>query len=213
MFYNKKQHKVFCIGFNKTGTTTLEQTLIQLGYKMGNQAKGELLFLDWFKRDFKSIIKHCNTADAFQDIPFSLPYTFMMLDQYYKNAKFVLTVRDSELQWYESLTKFHSKLWGEGKRLPTAEDMKNATYRYRGFTYESFKLIYNTPDDDLYNKAILTKLYKLHNYTVEDYFRGNPEKFLIINVSKSSDYAKLCTFLGKPVKADDFPWKNKTSDL
>ena len=70
--FQKQKEKIFCIGFNKTGTTTLLHTLKELGYKMGNQARGELLFFDWYNRNFNPIVKYCKTADAFQDIPFSL---------------------------------------------------------------------------------------------------------------------------------------------
>ena len=61
MLFKSNKPKVFCIGFNKTGTTTIKYTLEQYGYKIGNQAKGELLFFDWYKRDFNSIINFlCN---------------------------------------------------------------------------------------------------------------------------------------------------------
>src|SRR5690606_32403789 len=104
---------MFCIGLNKTGTTTLETGLKAFNYKMGDQKTGELLFKDWYKRDFKKIIALAKTADAFQDAPFSFPFTFIALDQHFPNAKFILTVRDSPEQWYKSLTTFHSKLWSD----------------------------------------------------------------------------------------------------
>lgn len=36
---NALRPKVFCIGNNKTGVTTIESVLSSLGYKMPNQAK------------------------------------------------------------------------------------------------------------------------------------------------------------------------------
>jgi len=42
----KNSPKIFCVGFNKTGTTTLEATLKEFGYFMGDQVKGELLIKD-----------------------------------------------------------------------------------------------------------------------------------------------------------------------
>lgn len=211
--FSKSKPKVFCIGQNKTGTTTLEAVLKGFGYKMGDQVKGELLFFDWYQRNFKSLFDFCKTADAFQDFPFSLPYTYMALDQTFKNAKFILTVRDDPQQWYVSLTQFHSKLWADGQRLPTADDLKQADYRYKGYTYETFKLLHNTADDNLYAKETLISSYERHNFLVQDYFRSRPDKLLVINVNKREDYAKLCQFLNQPVKAEGFPWKNKTMDL
>ena len=210
MLFKNQNPKIFCIGFNKTGTTTIDKALKEFNFKLGSQIKGELLIFDWYKRDFKKIIKLCKTADAFQDVPFSLPFTYIMLDQYFKNAKFILSIRDNENQWYNSLTKFHSKLFSDGNAIPTSQQLKEAEYRYKGFVYQSFKLIYNTQDDDIYNKETLINLYNNHNYFVKDYFKSRPKKLVVINVSKKNDYFRLCEFLNKKPLRDDFPWKNKT---
>jgi hypothetical protein len=213
MLFKTNQPKIFCIGLNKTGTTTVEASLKALGYKLGNQVAGELLLDAWHARDFKQIVAFCKTADAFQDIPFSLPYTFQALDAYFKNSKFILTERDSAEQWYSSLTKFHSRLWADGERLPTIDDLKKANYRTPGYTYKAHRYIYNTPENEPYHKAQMLAFYNRHNETVKDYFKSRPEKLLTINVSNASDYATLCEFLDKPVNATDFPWKNKTLNL
>lgn len=210
MFFKNQNSKIFCIGFNKTGTTTIEKTLKEFNFKLGNQIKGELLIFDWHNKDFKKIIKLCKTADAFQDIPFSLPNTYQVLDQYFKNAKFILTERDSSEQWYNSLTKFHSKLFSDGLTLPTSKQLKQAEYRYKGYVYQSFKLIFKTEDDNLYNKEVLINLYNNHIYLVKEYFKSRPEKLIIVNVSKKNDYFRLCKFLNKKPLRDDFLWKNMT---
>lgn len=207
----KTKEKIFCVGINKTGTTTIEKVLKGFGYLMGDQEKAEMQTSNWFKRDFDKIIKLCKKAEAFQDIPFSLPYTYIVLDQYFKNAKFILTVRDNPDQWFNSITKFHSKLWSDGINAPSKNELKNAKYRYKGFAYDSFKLLYNTNDEDLYNKKILIETYERHNNMVKEYFRSRPEKLLVINVSVKNDYFKLCDFLNKKPLRDDFPWENKTT--
>ncbi|NNK80793.1 MAG: hypothetical protein HKO93_04780, partial [Flavobacteriales bacterium] len=66
-----KSSKIFCIGANKTGTTSVEKALIDLGYRMGDQKKALHLIEDYKRREFKPIIRFCKTADAFQDAPFS----------------------------------------------------------------------------------------------------------------------------------------------
>ncbi|MEW6132914.1 MAG: sulfotransferase [Pseudomonadota bacterium] len=105
--------KIFCIGRNKTGTTSLAAALRELGVRVGNQKPAELLLKDWAVRDFRRLVAYCHTAQAFQDIPFSLPYTFQAMDMHFPESKFILTVRDSADQWYHSLVKFHKKIWGE----------------------------------------------------------------------------------------------------
>jgi hypothetical protein len=209
----KNKAKIFCIGLNKTGTTTIERVFSEFEYKLGDQNKGELLIHDWFNRKYKSIIDFSKSADAFQDIPFSLPTTFMFLEQYFKNAKFILTIRDTEDQWYESITKFHSKLWSDGIRKPTLDDLKKAAYCYKGFAFDSNRYMFSTPENDPYNEAILKKYYSNHNYLVLEYFKSRPNKLIVINVTRDEDYLRLCKFLGKKPKSEKFPWENKTSTI
>ncbi|MBP92711.1 MAG: hypothetical protein CMC55_01190 [Flavobacteriaceae bacterium] len=202
--------KVFCIGHNKTGTTTIKAVLHDFGYRLGNQVAGELLLEAWYQRDFKKIINYCKSANAFQDIPFSLPYTFQHLDLAFPKAKFILTERDSAEQWYLSLTKFHAKKWTNGERTPTAEDLMNIKYRGLGYLYKFNQYVYNTPETDIYNSEILMRFYNDYNQSVKDYFKSRPDKLIVVNVAKASDYTKLCAFLKQPVNAVNFPWKNKT---
>ena len=56
MLLKKNKTKIFCIGLNKTGTTTLESVLKEFGYTLGNQVTAELLLEAWFARDFNQII-------------------------------------------------------------------------------------------------------------------------------------------------------------
>lgn len=203
-------NKVFCIGFNKTGTTSIETALKGFGYKMGNQVKGELLLEKWYQRDFKSIIDFCKTAQAFQDIPFSLPFTYIFLDAHFKNAKFILTERDTPEQWYESLTTFHSKKWSDGNQIPTVSELKKANYRYQGFAFDFNNFVFGTSETDPYHKETLMNHYLSHINNVKEYFKSRPEKLLVINVSNYSDYGNLCEFLNQTRIEKDFPWENKT---
>lgn len=208
MFKSRKE-KVFCIGFNKTGTTSLERTLKEHSFKLGEQRSGELLFDDWVKRDFRKIIKLAKTADAFQDIPFSLPYTFIALDQHFPNARFILSVRSSSEEWYESIVRFHSKLWGDGSgNLLSSDELKNASYLYPGAPYHFIKHIYNTTDQNIYEKQKLISIYENHNISVLDYFRFKPEKLLVVNLSDPDSYNKFCSFLGISPLLTSFPILN-----
>ncbi len=204
--------KVFCIGLNKTGTTSMAKTLNDLGFIVGSQRLAELLLDDWGNRDFRSLINYCYTAQAFQDIPFSLPYSFQALDGYFPNSKFILTVRDNSEQWYNSLTQFHAKFFGKGK-IPTINDLKEADYIYPGYIYKLFTWTFNTPEEDPYNKNMLISNYEIYNAVVQDYFKFRPEVFLMINLSESNSYQKLCKFLGKPYHNETFPHENKTEDM
>lgn len=203
-----KKEKVFCIGLNKTGTTSLEQALKDLGYKMGDQYEGEMLLKAYARRDFKAIVDFACSADAFQDAPFSFPFTFLFLDHYFPNAKFILTVRDNADQWYNSMVSFHAKIFGDGK-VPTKEVLQKAVYRYEGRPWEANRVLFNTPEDDVYHKPTLVSYYERHNADVREYFRLK-NNFLELNMSVPGGYKKMCDFLGKKPIAEDFPWLNKT---
>lgn len=202
--------KIFGIGANKTGTTSLKAAMREMGYSIGDQRIAENLMDDWAKRDFTRIIGYCHTAQFFQDTPFSKPFTFVVLDHEFPNSKFILTVRDSAEQWYNSITRFHAKLWGLNGQTPTKADLQNATYLYKGSPWDANRLTYNTPEDDPYNKEILLKHYNDYNDSVLEYFRHRPEDLLVLNVAEDGAYKKLCDFLGVPHENKDFPWENKT---
>lgn len=213
MLYKNNKPKIFCIGAGKTGTTTIEKALSDFGYKMGNQAKAELLLDEYANRNFKAIIKYCKTADAFQDAPFCFQHTYQALDQSFPKAKFILTIRDSDSQWFNSLLNFHRIKYSDGFRKPTWKDLKNANYRFKGYASEVRKKVFGIfEDEDPYSEEILKHYYNTHNSSIIDYFK-NKTNLLIINVAEENSYKKLCDFLEKEPLYETFPWENKTSDL
>lgn len=202
--------KVFGIGANKTGTTSLEAAMRELGYKPGNQSAAELLVRNWAVRDFRRIVEYCRSGNFFQDVPFSLPYTYIVLDHEFPGSKFILTVRASPEQWYSSLVRFHSKLWGKNGQIPTKEDLMNANYRYKGWAWHVNRTWVNTPESNPYERETLLRQYTEHNNSVKFYFRHRPDDLLVLNVAKKDAYQKLCQFLGMTSTRKKFPWKNKT---
>lgn len=205
--------KIFGIGNNKTGTTSLKAAMQELGFIVGHQRTAERLIEEWAKRDFQKIIDYCKTAQFFQDVPFSKPYTFVVLDHEFPNSKFILTVRDSAEQWYHSLIKFHGKKWGKDGKTPTKEDLQSATYIEKGRPWIANRLTFKTPADDPYNKEILLNYYNEYNSSVIEYFRHRPNDLLVLNVAEDGSYQKLCNFLGVEPVGESFPWKNKTNEL
>jgi len=213
IFNSNRKEKIFCIGTGKTGTTSVEKALRDFGYKMGNQPKGELLLKEYSKRNFKKIIDFCYTADAFQDAPFCFKYTYIAIDQEFSNAKFILTVRNSDEEWYNSLLKFHSKRHNNRNEVPTIEDLKNATYRYKGYAWDVRRLIYGIEEgQNPYDENVFKQYYNDHNNAILDYFK-HKDNLLVINLSQKDSYQKLCDFLGRKPLYDEFPWENKTAEI
>ncbi len=188
------KYKIFCIGTNKTGTTSLADTFKHLGYKVGNQREAELLANDCFCQNYKSIIEYCKTADFFQDTPFSKTNIYEILEKDFPDAKFILSIRDSPLIWYNSLLNYHNKIFYKGNEI-TCDLVKNITYVEKGWFYNMMKNTYKTPDEDLYNKDMLISFYENHNNNIINYFKDKPSKLLIINLSNKDDFNKMLEFL------------------
>lgn len=202
--------KVFCIGRNKTGTTSLAAWLEASGFRMGRQAAGELLLDDWAARRFDPIVEFCRSADAFQDIPFSLPFTFQALDRAYPDARFILTVRESAEVWADSLIRFHSQLAGAG-RTPTRTDLKAFGYRRPGWIWDVIRLTYGADVEHPYDRARLMAHYTRHNESIMDYFSTRPGRLLRLDLAEPQSGAQLARFLDLDAPARPVPHLNRST--
>ena len=205
---NKK--KVFVIGFNKTGTTSIEKALLDLGYLVGNQREGELLFDDIQKGKFEGLIRYCKKSEAFQDVPFSLPGIYKILYKSFPDARFILSIRKDPEIWYNSLVEFHSKLWFGGEN-PSVERLKHVNYIYEGYSYKVMNYIYQT--QDVYNKENCIYTYQKHNEEVKAFFIDKEDQLLELDISTEDSYLKLCQFLNCKPLGNSFPWENKTVEI
>ena len=202
--------KVFGIGMGKTGTTSLERAFVDFGYRIGPQPKFERHFDEWFRGDNGKLLADIRRFEAFQDVPFCLPGTYRLLFEHFPRAKYVLTVRDSSEQWYNSLCRFHSKLFGKSGALPTEEDLEAATYTSPGWVYRVSR-VYGTPPGQPYHRETLMKVYETHNREVQTFFAGSPHSLLVLNVAQPNAHARLATFLGVDIVSQQFPHLNKSA--
>ena len=200
--------KIFCIGRNKTGTTSLKTALSDLGYRMGNQRRAERLIRHYRDRNWEPIIEYCYSADAFQDVPFSLPFTFAVMDRAFPESKFVLSVRNPD-EWYSSYVRHQKKVVGTDE-LPTVDELRAHPYVWEGWLYD-VKRWTGRPEEKFYDEDFLKEQYVRYNRNVKDYFRFK-DNLLTINVAEEGAYQELCSFLGRDPLYDRMPWENKTSE-
>lgn len=201
--------KIFCIGAFKTGTTSLGAFLASLGFSVGSQPAGERLLRDWAAGNFEPIFALARTAQAFQDMPFCCPGLFEHLDRAFPGARFILSVRDDSEQWYASLARFHTRLVGK-RRLPTARDLKEFSYRYKGWIFEALQLIAGVSESAPYDKARLIGTYEAHNAAVTGYFRDRPDALLVVNLADLTAAARIVRFLGLPYTGQALPHLNRS---
>jgi hypothetical protein len=182
------QPKVFGIGLNKTGTTTLGECGKILGLCCTSCDKG-LLEDVASRNDFSRIIHKVNQHDLFEDWPW--PLIYKQLDQMFPGSKFILTVRSSEGKWLESL-KNHSM-----RTHPTGHCRKLAY----GF---------NFPHK---HEKEHVRFYRKHNEGVRSYFDGRSKDFLELCWENGDGWEKLCNFLGCVHPGVPFPHANKGKDI
>ena len=98
----KDDSKIFCIGLNKTGTTSLHHALEILGFKsihwrdnLTTTIKHEIL-KNYLKR--KDIITGYHHYDAFSDwdLMGSSQYIFKEFERQYPNSYFIINIRNKE---------------------------------------------------------------------------------------------------------------------
>lgn len=204
------RRKVFGIGMGKTGTTSLERAFIELGYRVGSQRMFERHFDAWAAGDYEPLLADIRRFEAFQDVPFCFPETYQLLYDHFPQAKYILTVRDSPEQWYRSLCRFHSKLFGRDGALPTEADLQAATYVSPGWVYRTSR-VYGTPPGQPYDRSTLIGVYEKHVRETQVYFANRPGSLLVLNVADQDAFPRLAAFLNRPAAARAFPHLNKSA--
>jgi hypothetical protein len=177
--------KIFCIGLNKTGTSTLAECLRVLGF---SHLKCSRDFLEDYrlKNDFTKIFKTVEQFDSFSDWPW--PLIYKELDKNFPQSRFILTIRKNPEVWIKSL-KRHSLVY------------TNPQTHCRKLAYG-----YNYPFG---KEEEHIKIYEEHNKQVVKYFDGRQDDLLILNFEEGDGWEKICNFLGKDIPTREFPHRNK----
>lgn len=185
-----RRRKVFGIGLNKTGTTTLGQCLRMLGYDhVGTRRE---LLVDLREGRMDRIFAVADAHDAFEDWPWPLAYREFHA-RYGDDARFILTVRRSPDAWLKSLKK-HSLI-------------TSPTGHCRGLAYG--------PDYPFGHEAEYLAFYERHNREVVDHFRdaGASHQLITLCWENGDGWPELCDFLGDPVPDAAFPHANPATPL
>ena len=175
--------KVFGIGMNKTGTTTLGVCLESLGF---SHTSYNLEMLRHVRRDeLEPVIEFARGYDAFEDWPW--PLIYRELDAAFPGSRFVLTTRLDVERWFGSLLR-HADRTG-----PT--EMRTLVY---GHAMPSA------------NPEAHRAMYESHNAAVRSYFADRPGDFLEVCWERGDGWRELCSFLGCPQPDIPFPHANQT---
>ena len=175
--------KVFVIGFNKCGTSSMCQALKMLGYHADhfstqNAVKRAIQEkkppLHYVKTPFNAYTDNC-----------WISYNFELLDKHYPGSKFILLTRNME-DWLKSRKKHV---------LRNRKAAAKGEYKGGWLKIEEKKWIRN---------------WNRYHPRVKKYFKNRPKDLLIIDVCKGEGFDKLCSFLGKKKPNAYFPRENIT---
>jgi hypothetical protein len=188
--------KIFCIGFYKTGTTTLYEALKRLGFRTINGDKpgsypgaddGATLLRQVEAGDYR--LPTFDRFDAFTDNPYF--HLWREIYAQFPDAQYIFTVRD-EARWIESCVRFYRnrrirpmRVWMFG---PHADPSRSEESR----------------------QAWLDA-YRAHNTAVRAHFAdAPPDRYLELDLVRQPRWNELCAFLDRPVPSQPFPHANPT---
>lgn len=92
--------KVFGLGLSKTGTKSLQQALVSLGYS--NRSWDPELLIAWHQGNIDSIFAVTDAYDCVEDWPYLAAFRELM-DRYGASARYVLTTRKNPAIWLDSV--------------------------------------------------------------------------------------------------------------
>jgi len=172
------EKKVFGVGAQRTGTSSMARALRILGYESAHFPV-EL----WEKDTPPVLFDH----DAFFDNP--IPLLYRELDRRCPGSKFILTVRDED-SWLESCEFLFTEKreeygFDESERI---QEMHHALYGQNHFT------------EDVFREA-----FRRHNRQVKEYFSDRPDDLLVIDIAQDERWTALCSFLGVEHPNEPFP--------
>ncbi len=178
--------KIFCIGFQKTGTSSLAKALQGLGFTVGDAIKVLNRKVNWRAPDprpeiVEKVLAVVQGVDAIQDSPNA--FIYRELDAAHPGAKFILTIREAEA-WLESYRRFFS-------------DQNNPLRRW----------MYGV-DRLSGNEATYRAAYNKQNAEIIKYFANRPNDLLVMDITKGDGWLKLVNFLGEGA-LKPFPYSNK----
>jgi len=172
--------KVFGIGFHKTGTTSLEFALRELGYSVtGPNGVDDP---DIATNALPLAYRLAEQFDAFQDNPW--PVVYKELDERYPGSRFILTLRPTE-PWIRSVLGHFGR-----ETTPMRE------------------WIYGAGCPEGHEEVYISR-YEAHSREVLDYFRERPDDLLRLRLTEGEGWEKLCPFLGKDIPSVPFPHEKK----
>ena len=212
--------KVLCLGCSRTGTATLRNALLRLGYvdayhgfsvTMENPLDGKL----WLeaqcprvnkttgkvfdRKDFDQVLGHCQAAADFPATAFSEELMRM-----YPDAKVILTTRNED-KWVKSMQMLYHSFANPSWRLRKMwANLVGNDWKYGVGVVDQYCVDFYGEDLETEGRA----KYREQNELVRRVCAETPGRLLEWNVEEGDSWEKLCDFLGESIPDCEFPAGN-----
>ena len=161
--------KIFIIGLPRTGTTSICNSFLQLGYKTAHTAYTQ---------------QAITSADVIADTPVFSEYA--LLDEHFSNSRFINLERDLT-KWLPSIRQLLARMH---TNLMRPDGGFNSHLKRCYFdVFGQYSLA------ELESDEYLTACYQRHQQQVADYFKRRTNQLLTLNVADSNSPQLLQQFL------------------
>ncbi|EPR74705.1 Tetratricopeptide TPR_2 [Winogradskyella psychrotolerans RS-3] len=197
----KKKNKIFCVSFQRTGTTSVGQFFKDFGYKVASydQKRSSKWSAKRFLGDFESIFKSKDFKNhqVFEDNPWWEQDFYRVLYHRFPNAKFILFTRDAD-KWFDSMVS-HSKGKSLGNTFKHSSIYNRKEEYYKMFpNLDYYKTIYgndNLLDINETHRAHYKNIYNLRNKEIVDFFNAiSPNSLFAAQLEDADKWKRLGDF-------------------
>lgn len=220
----KKNPKIFIIGANKTGTTTIRELFREMNFNVAPQQDQENYFDEIIRKkhnfnqdQFDEKVKlYIDKYQVFQDQPFSIKNFYREIYKLYPNSFYIHLNREPN-EWYKSLYK-NLLRYTNTKDLKDLDlkKLKDNDYIRKGYLFDTVMNYFpeNTSleeaNEKLKMKSFMILNFEKRNNKIREFFK-NSKKFIEINVKDEKDNSKIVKLLNlKKNVLMPMPHKNKT---
>lgn len=184
---------VFCIGLNKTGTTSLHAALKMLGYRPYHNLWEFERKIERAYSEGLPLLTYLSKYDAFLDIfpPANCSNTSLLCLS--RRGKLLSTLRDQYPDSLFILTTRKRSNWIKSRKKHVLSN--NEKINYSG-------------DWLLVDEEAWKEEWKVHNHEVSKCIPSN--RLLVLRLCSGEGFEKLCPFLGAVVLQKKFPRKRKS---
>ncbi len=215
-FKKNEKSKIFCISFQRTGTTSVGRFFIENGFKVQgyNRDISTQWSLDYLKGDLDSIFnsKAFKYNQVFEDNPWWFGDFYRFLFHKFPDSKFILFERDSD-KWFNSMVNHsNGKTLGNTYRhckLYNREDeLYEITELYKPYNLEIDNLL---PLNESHREHYIT-IYERRNREIKEFFHlFGAERLINLQLEDPEKWQKLATFFNMKINDDYNVHANKTN--